>query len=160
GRPPVQQPIEDRPLRALCPRVDLDPAPEASGQEWHHVQTDRDSWDAVTAGSRPRLLLLNRHGRVRRAARRILRRLEPEGRHHARRRQFPHGTAEAMHLGDDSVQGPAGLGPSIEAVRLPEVGAEQGDAALLPLQPGVWRWWLGDTFHGPRWGDLALGREA
>jgi hypothetical protein len=105
----VQEPVEYGPLGPLGTGVDLDPSSNPSDQQRRHVQADHDFRAPAIARPRALHLLVDRHRRMGRAARRILGRLQTENRHQTSRRHLFHAAPEVVHLGDEAVQRPAGL---------------------------------------------------
>src|SRR5690349_600038 len=97
----------------------------------------------LTALATPLTVLLDRQRGRRRAAWRIVARLDAEGGDEARRTQLFQTASEGLHLREDRFDGAARLRAGVDAIRDAELRPQEADGALFPAKRGVRR---GDTF--------------
>ena len=90
--------------------VDPDRAGDSGDQELAGVQTNADALELGRASAGVRCDLLDRQGRVRRPARGVLDRLQPEHRHEPPRAHLLDLAAEALDLLDQSLEHGARVG--------------------------------------------------
>jgi hypothetical protein len=124
--------VEHRARRPPGVRVELDAVPQPADQDQVGVDGEAGQGPRRIGRARAGRHLLQRDRDVGGVARRILLGLEPERRDHASRRQLVHLAAEALHLVEDGLHEPAGIGGPGRALAGREHDRQQGHAPRLP----------------------------
>ena len=139
-----QELIEERPLRALRIRVDVETARRAGNENLSHVYADLDPGQpALVPVGAPGGLVNDDRG-VCSAPRRILDRIDPERGHDPGRGQLLRRGRRTSAACRSRPRAPGSCASRVAPVRLPEGGAEERDPPAFPLNcvpgaPGPWR---------------------
>jgi hypothetical protein len=133
---PEQQLVQDCPGFLLGLQVDLRRAADLAQREPPDVQRQLDPEPLDVPGLGARRRSLDRHGGQRSPSRRVLHRLDPEGRQDASGTQLLDPAPEAQELFDQDLEPPAAIRWEISFAELAgQCGPNQAEAAALPANP-------------------------